>query len=127
MAVVVGFIPTDVGFAALDAARTEAERRGGPLILVNVVRDGVEDDPRHADEGQLDIAADHLRGAAVRVEVRQERTEDDIADVLLQVVEQERAELLVLGIRRQRELGRHLMGLTVQKLLLSSPSEVLVI
>ena len=127
MAVVVGFIPTDVGFAALDAARTEAERRGGPLIIVNVVREGVTEDPRHADAGQLDIAADHMRGAAVRVEVRQERTEDDIAAVLLQVVEQEKAELLVLGIRRQRELGRHLMGLAVQMLLLASPSGVLVV
>src|SRR5699024_4270828 len=29
MAVVVGFIPTDVGFKALDAAREEAELRGG--------------------------------------------------------------------------------------------------
>ena len=53
MAVVVGFIPTDVGFAALDAARTEAERRGGPLILVNVVRDGVEDDPRGVPPGRV--------------------------------------------------------------------------
>ena len=36
MAVVVGFIPTEVGFKALAAARDEAEQRGGPLIVVNV-------------------------------------------------------------------------------------------
>ena len=127
MAVVVGFIPTEVGFKALTAAREEAEQRGGPLVVVNVLRAGVEEDPRHADDQQLEIARDELRRATVRVAFRQETTEDDIADVLLQVVEEERAELLVLGVRRQNDLARHLLGLTVQKLLLSSPSDVLVV
>ena len=127
MAVVVGFIPTEVGFKALDAAHEEARRRGGPLIVVNVLRDGVTEDPRHADEQQLEIARDRLRRASVRVEFRQERTEDDIADVLLEVVEEEKAELLVLGVRRHQDLARHLLGLTVQKLLLSADSEVLVV
>jgi len=127
MAVVVGFIPTEVGFKALAAAREEAEQRGGPLIVVNVLRDGVGEDPRHADEQQLEIARDQLRRATVRVEFRQETTEDDIADVLLDVVEAEKAELLVLGVRRQQDLARHLLGLTVQKLLLSADSEVLVV
>ena len=43
------------------------------------------------------------------------------------VVEEEKAELLVLGIRRQNDLARHLLGLTVQKLLLAARSEVLVV
>ena len=127
MAVVVGFIPTEVGFKALTAAREEAEQRGGPLVVVNVLRAGVEEDPRHADDQQLEIARDQLRRATVRVAFRQETTEDDIADVLLQVVEEERAELLVLGVRRQNDLARQLLGLTVQKLLLSSPRDVLVV
>ena len=95
--------------------------------MVNVLRAGVEEDPRHADEQQLEIARDELRRTTVRVAFRQETTEDDIADVLLQVVEEEKAELLVLGVRRQNDLARHLLGLTVQKLLLSSPSDVLVV
>lgn len=127
MAVVVGFIPTEVGYKALDAARDAAEQRGGPLIVVNVVREGVSEDPRHADDLQLETALDRLRRSAVRVQVRQEHTEDDIADVLLKVVDEERAELLVLGIRRQNDLARHLLGLTVQKLLLAARSEVLVV
>lgn len=127
MAVVVGFIPTEVGYKALAAARAEAEQRGGPLIIVNVMREGITDDPRHANEQHREIARDHLRGTTVRVEFREETTEDDIADVLLDVVEAESAELLVLGVRRQQDLARHLLGLTVQKLLLSSNSEVLVV
>jgi len=127
MAVVVGFIPTPVGFAALQAAQREAERRGGPLIIVNVVRDGMQGDPRHADQGQLERAQDMVRRASVRIAVRQEHTDDDISDVLLQVVEEEKAELLVLGIRRERDMASHLLGVTVQKLLTSSPSDVLVV
>ena len=105
MAVVVGFIPTEVGFKALAAAREEAEQRGGPLIVVNVLRAGVTDDPRHANDQQLEIARDQLRRATVRVEFRQETTEDDIADILLDVVEKEKAQLLVLGVRRQQDLA----------------------
>ncbi|GAA4522651.1 universal stress protein [Brachybacterium paraconglomeratum] len=127
MAVVVGFIPTEVGFRALSAARDEAEQRGGPLIVVNVLREGIGTDPRHADEQQLEIARDQLRHSRVRVAFRQESTDDDIADVLLRVQEEEKAELLVLGVRRHRELARHLLGLTVQKLLLSADCEVLVV
>lgn len=127
MAVVVGFIPTEVGYKALEAARDAAEQRGRPLVVVNVIREGVAADPRHADELQLEAALERLRRSPVRVQVRQEHTEDDIADVLLKVVDEEKAELLVLGIRRQTDLARHLLGLTVQKLLLSARSEVLVV
>lgn len=127
MTVVVGFIPTPVGFAALDAAREEAELRGGPLIVVNVVRADDADDPRHADAGQIDQAHERLHRAAVRVDVRQLTTEYDIAEVLLKVLEEEKAELLVIGIRREREYARHLIGTTAQKLLLASHAEVLVV
>ncbi len=127
MAVVVGFIPTEVGLRALDAAVTEAEQRGSPLVVVNVIRTGVQNDPRHADSTDLDAARERLRRRAVRVEVRQEETDDDIADVLLRVVDEEKAELLVIANRRRESLGRHLLGLTVQKLLLSANSEVLVV
>lgn len=127
MTVVVGFIPTPVGFAALDAAREEAERRGGPLIVVNVVREGDEGDPRHADEQQFEIAHERTRRAGVRVDVRQERAEHDIAEALERVVREEDADLLVIGIRREREVARHLIGTTAQKLLLAVPCDVLVV
>src|SRR5699024_10601004 len=104
-----------------------AEQRGGPLVVVNVLRAGVEEDPRHADDQQLEIARDQLRRATGRAAFRQETTDDDIADVPLQVVEEEKAELPVLGVRRQNDRARHLLGLTVQKLLRSSPSDVLVV
>ncbi|PWH06619.1 universal stress protein [Brachybacterium endophyticum] len=127
MAVVVGFIPTPVGFDALDTARAQAESRGGPLIVLNVVHSNDEDDPRHASDGDLDAAADRLRGSAVRVDIRQETSDEDISDVLLDTVEKEKAELLVIGLRRERDVARHLLGITPQKLLLSAPCDVLVV
>jgi nucleotide-binding universal stress UspA family protein len=61
------------------------------------------------------------------VDIRQESTDEDIADVLLTTAETENAELLVLGIRRRRDIARHLLGVTTQRLLLDSPCEVLVV
>lgn len=127
MAVVVGFIPTEVGFAALDAALQAAEARGGPLIVVNVVHPYAEDDPRHADAGQLETASEHLRRAAVRVDIRQEETDEEFADLLLRIGEEENADLMVLGIRREKDIARHLLGITAQRVLLSAPCDVLVV
>ena len=35
-------------------------------MVVNVLRAGVDEDPRHADDQQLEIARDQLRRATVR-------------------------------------------------------------
>ncbi|MDO5662190.1 MAG: universal stress protein [Brachybacterium sp.] len=127
MPVVVGFIPTPLGFAALRAGREEAERRGRPLIVVNVIRDGDDGDPRHAAPGQLDVVHEQTRGAGVRVEVRQERVEHDRSEALVRIATEEQAELLVIGIRRSEGVAAHLIGTTAQKLLLDSPCDVLVV
>lgn len=127
MTVVVGFIPTPIGFAALDAAAAEAEHRGGPLLVVNIVRDGDDGDPRHALPDQLEIAHERMHRAPVRVEVRQQRAEHDIAEALVHEATVEGAELLVIGIRREREVARHVLGATAQKLLLDAPCDVLVV
>lgn len=127
MTVVVGFIPTPVGFAALDAALAEARRRGGPLIVVNAVRDEDADDVRHARPDQLEIARERLRGAPVRVDVRQVHAQKDAADALIAAAAEERAELVVVGIRREREVARHILGTTAHRLLIDAPCDVLVV
>lgn len=127
MTVVVGFIPTPVGMAALDAAAAEAELRGGPLVVVNVVHDGDDADPRHARPDQLEMAHDRLRHRSVRIDIRQVRADRDVAEVLVRTAVQEEAELLVIGIRREREVAGHLLGAVSQKLLLDSPCDVLVV
>lgn len=127
MTVIVGFIPTPIGHAALDAAVAEARDRGGPLLVVNIIRDGDEGDPRHARQDQLDAAQERLHGAPVRVEIRQRRAEHDIAEALIDEATAEDADLLVIGIRREREVARHVLGATAQRLLLDAPCDVLVV
>lgn len=127
MSVVVGFIPTEVGQAALLAAREQAELRGAPLVVVNVQLTEAPDDPRNAAPSDLEAAQDLLRDAAVRVEVLQEEAHEDIADTLLDVTARKDAELLVLGNRHGPSVGRPLLGLTLQRLLLDAECEVLVV
>lgn len=127
MSVVVGFIPTPVGRAALEAAGTEARLRGGPLIVLNVTQAGADADPRHADEDHLERIREHLRSLPVRVDVRQEVTQTSVVDALLETVRAEDAELLVIGVRRGREVARHLLGATAQRLVVEAPCDVLVV
>lgn len=127
MSVVVGYIPNEIGRAALHAAREQAASRGLPLVIVNILGTGGDQDPRHASADDLEAVAEALHRSAVRVEIRQEQAEDDIADTLLAILEREHAELLVIGNRREPSQGRQLLGLTLQRLLLDADCEVLVV
>ncbi|WP_058234516.1 universal stress protein [Devriesea agamarum] len=127
MTVLVGFIPTQVGYAALDAAIAEADRRTTSLLILNVVHEGHEGDPRHARPQDLTYAEEKAREARVRYEIRQVTSSDNFAQVLIDTAERDDIELVVIGLRRDREVARHLLGATAQRVLLSAPCDVLAV
>ena len=57
MTIVVGYVPTPEGEAALTAAISEAQLREQPLHIVNSSRGDSLSDPRYASEDALDRAA----------------------------------------------------------------------
>lgn len=127
MTVLLGFIPTDVGRAALRAAVAEVEHRAASLLVVNVVRDGVEDDPRNASESDLAWVEELIRPLRLPYEIRQVASDEPIAQVLVDIAEADGCELLVAGIRRERPVAPHLVGATSRSLLLTSPCPVLTV
>ena len=71
MTIVVGYVPTPEGEAALDAAITEARLREQPLHVVNSSRGDVLQDPRFASERALDQVRAKLDRAGVIYEIDQ--------------------------------------------------------
>lgn len=130
MSILVAYIPTSEGEAALDAAIERAVQFDTALSLVNVVRDSVESDPRHASAEQLSYAEQTARRAGVRdVDSRTRHIDegDEIADAIITEVEKTGAETLVLGARFGGAHDPRYLGNTIQTVIADSPADVLIV
>jgi nucleotide-binding universal stress UspA family protein len=127
MTVLLGFIPTEVGRAALRAAVAEVEHRATSLLVVNIVRSDAGDDPRRASEADLSWVEELVGPLRMPYEIRQVTSDDPVAEVLTRIAGDEGCELLVTGIRRDRAVAPHLVGSTTRALLLRSPCPVLTV
>lgn len=127
MKILVGYVPTPEGEAALTAAAAEAELRGAAVVLLNTTRGDAYIDKRYADQGELDAAAARLREHGVEVEIRQAVSSGDVASELLTTAAEDDIQLIVIGLRRRSPVGKLILGSTAQRVLLESPVPVLAV
>ena len=85
MSIVVGFVPTPAGEAALTAGIAEARLRQQDLLIVNSAREGALVDKSVASSAVLDDAANRARTAGVKAEVIQPPYQYDLADEFLDI------------------------------------------
>ncbi|HEX3222009.1 MAG TPA: universal stress protein [Nocardioides sp.] len=127
MTVLVAYIRTPEGDAALTAAVDEARWRGTSAVVVNVTRPVAEvDSPLSAEQG-LDAAAALFEKAGVEVEVRQLPSSIDRAGDILAVMSEVRPELVVLGLRRRSAVGELIVGSTSQRIMRGAECPVLMV
>lgn len=127
MKILVGYVPTPEGEAALDAAAVEAELRGASVILLNTSRGDAALDRRYANQSQLDAAEARVRARGAEVIIRHKAGDGDVAAALLAAAEEEHVDLIVLGLRRRSPTGKLILGSTAQRILLESPVPVLTV
>jgi nucleotide-binding universal stress UspA family protein len=127
MTVVVGYIPTPEGEAALAHAIEEAQKRQTRLVVVNSSKGDALVDPRYALDDQVDRLRSSLEAAAVDHDVIQSVRGREAAEEVIDAVEQHRAELVVIGLRRRTAVGKLILGSTAQRILLGSPCPVLAV
>ena len=85
MTVLVGYVPTPLGEAALTAAVEESRRRSEPLLVVNMSRDDVLVDAHRAGEDDLDRVRRDVAELGCDVEVLRIEEGTDPADALVGV------------------------------------------
>ena len=127
MAVVVGYVPTPEGRAALQAARQEAHDRRQKLVVVNSHKGGASFDGDDAirTEEELDAVRAELATAGVDFEVMTLVRGNDPTDDLIEVAEQVGANLIVIGLRRRTPIGKLVLGSNAQRILLEADCPVL--
>ena len=132
MPVLVGFVPTPEGRAALRRAVLECHLRTTGLIIVNAEHNAA---PTAATESAaVESSAAELRAVCTELgvsepdlEVRRNRNAYEPADDVLSVAEETEAELIVIGLRRRTAVGKLILGGSAQRILLDASCPVLAV
>lgn len=125
--IVIGYVPSPVGEAALGAGLAEATARGDDVVILNSPR------RRSTVDGELiDAAAANelvARATALGVTARVDQSDhgDDIVETFRAVAEAASARLVVIGMRRRTPVGKLVTGSDAQRLLLDLDVPILAV
>ncbi|MFC5264035.1 universal stress protein [Kribbella qitaiheensis] len=127
MAIIVGYVPTPEGVAALESAIDEAQRRHQRLVVVNSSRGESLVDKRYASGTEWQSVEERLTASGVDHELTQLVESKDAADQILKLAGELNAELIVIGLRRRTPVGKLLLGSQAQTILLEAECPVLAV
>jgi nucleotide-binding universal stress UspA family protein len=129
VAIVVGYVPTKEGRAALRRAADESLLRKSKLIVINSQRGGRDFDADEAQRFEADLARiqSELDAEGLEHEVRQLVRGNEPAEDLIAVAESEKAEFIVIGLRRRTPVGKLILGSNAQRILLDASCPVLAV
>jgi len=127
MTIVVGYVPTPEGEAALTAAVAEAQLRDQPLHVVNSSRGDALSDVRFASEEVLAAVRARLDEAGVVYEIAQEVRGHDASEEVVTAADRVQASLIVIGLRRRTATGKLITGSQAQRILLDAHCPVLAV
>ncbi len=129
MTIVVGYVPTPEGRAALRRAAEEARLREASLVVVSSVDAGSGPDAPSQEEvdAELDLVKQELAELGLAFEVRRCDRGRLASEDILDVVEEVDAELVVIGVRRRSRVGKLVLGSHAQTVILNAPCPVVAV
>lgn len=127
MPVVVGYIATPEGRAALRRASEECALRNTNLLVINSNRGGrdLDQDEAAKYEAELREVRKELDELDIQHEVRQLVRGLEPSEDLVAVAEETDADLIVIGLRRRSPVGKLILGSNAQRILLDAACPVL--
>ncbi|MBS2936270.1 universal stress protein [Nocardioides sp. J2M5] len=125
--IVIGYVPSPVGEAALEAGLAEAATRGDDVVVLNSPRRRSTVDAELIDTADADALV--ARAAALGVSARVDHADhgDDLVEAFRTVVEATSARLVVIGLRRRSPVGKLVTGSDAQRLLLDLDVPILAV
>jgi len=129
MKIVVGFVKSAPGKAALDRAIEEARLRQATLVVVHSMeggdKEGAEEVLEYREE--LEEVERHLRDLDIPHEIHEFVRGLTPSEDLIQCARDEEADLIVIGLRRRSPVGKLLLGSNAQEILLGAECPVLAV
>ena len=129
MKIVVGFIKSPEGEAALDRAIEEARLRQGRLVVVHSMEGGDKEDAEEVLVYREALAEveEKLAGLDVPHEIHEFVRGLTPSEDLVKCANDEGAELIVIGLRRRSSVGKLILGSNAQEILLDAKCPVLAV
>jgi nucleotide-binding universal stress UspA family protein len=129
MAIVVGYVSSPEGKAALRRGVEEARLRGVKLVVINSNKGGrdLDVDEARRSEAELDAIRAEVAGEGVEVDVRQMVRGLEPAEDLINVAQEVGADFIVIGLRKRSPVGKLILGSNAQRILLDASCPVLAV
>ncbi|HEY3013792.1 MAG TPA: universal stress protein [Nocardioides sp.] len=127
--IVVGYVPKPEGEAALRKAIDEARLRDARLVVVNSHRGGHDFEGPTASQAEADMQSVRatLDEAGVPYDIRQLVRGFEPAEDLISIADANKAELIVIGLRRRTPVGKLILGSNAQRILLDAHCPVMAV
>lgn len=127
MSIIVGYVPTPEGEAALERAIVEARKEKTLLVVINSSRGDALVDNRYAQEDAIATIEDRLKNEGIEHHILQPVRGNEAANEVLRAADEYRADLIVIGLRRRTPVGKLIMGSTSQQILLEADCPILAV
>ena len=129
MRIVVGFLRSAEGRAALERAIGEARRSDGELLVVHSMRGGTRDelDEVMAYREEFDRVTERLDSEGVKYRLVEYARGHSPAKDLVDAAEEHDADLIVIGVRRRSPVGKLVLGSNAQEIILQAECAVLAV
>jgi len=127
--IVVGYVTTPEGKAALRRAAEEAKLRNATLVVVSSNKGGTALTAVEAadQEREFDEIRDQLRADGIDHDLRSLVRGNEPSVDLIDVAEETDADFIVIGLRRRSPVGKLFLGSQAQQILLDAPCPVLAV
>ncbi|MBG6184996.1 nucleotide-binding universal stress UspA family protein [Arthrobacter sp. CAN_A214] len=127
MSILIGYVPTPEGEAALEAGLEEARLRQTDVVILNSPRTGAPVDASLIPEDQVAELIARARKASVSATVRQQGHTNDLTEEFIEVADEMDASLIVIGLRKRSQVGKFILGSHAQRILLQVDRPVLAV
>lgn len=124
--IVVGFVSTPEGHAALRHAGREALLRTLPLIVVDLSREGHDATPTSIEPDLAELRAE-CDAANLTVDIAAAESFLEPSEHVLKVAQEVDATLIVVGQRHRSRVGKFLLGSSVQRIVLEADCPVVTV
>ena len=127
MTIVIGYVPSPVGEAALEAGLAEAKAHGDDVVILNSPRRRSTVDGELIDESAGDELVARAQQSGVAATIDHADHGDDLVETFQEVVGRTSARLVVIGLRRRSPVGKLVTGSDAQRLLLDLDVPILAV